>query len=60
MKNLLYTFKLKNKKKEVLASIVIDTREHAYYVISRLVEEGMIKIKTPLEIVEMEVIDYDC
>ncbi len=60
MKNLLYTFRLKNKKKSIITSIIIDTREHAYYVISRLVEEGMIKIKTPLEIVEMEVIDYDC
>ena len=55
MKNLIYTFKIKNDDEELVASIVINSKESAYYVISRLVEEGILKINLPAIIEEMDV-----
>lgn len=60
MKNLIYTFKVKNDDEELITSIVINSKESAFYVISRLVEEGLLKIKLPAIIEEMDVLDYDC
>lgn len=60
MKNLIYTFKIKNDDEELVTSIVINSKESAYYVISRLVEEGILKINLPAIIEEMDVLDYDC
>lgn len=60
MKNLIYTFKIKNDNEELVTSIVINSKESAYYVISRLVEEGILKINLPAIIEEMDVLDYDC
>ena len=45
MKNLLYTFKIKSEEGEVFSSIVVDSYNHALYVIARLLEEGYFKIK---------------
>ena len=60
MKNLLYTFKIRNKEGEVYSSVIMDSYEHALYVISRLLEEGYYKIKAPAELISLEVLDYDC
>ena len=60
MKNLIYTFKIKNDDEELVTSIVINSKGSAYYVISRLVEEGILKINLPAVIEEMDVLDYDC
>lgn len=60
MKNLIYTFKVKNDDEELITSIVINSKESALYVISRLVEEGILKINLPAIIEEMDVLDYDC
>lgn len=60
MKNLIYTFKIKNDDEELVTSIVINSKESAYYVITRLVEEGILKINLPAIIEEMDVLDYDC
>ena len=60
MKNLIYTFKLKNNEGELITILVINSKEHAYYVISTLLENGYYKIKAPAIIEEMDVLDYDC
>ena len=60
MKNLLYTFKIKNEEGEVYSSIVIETYEQALYVVAKLLEKGYFQIKAPAELIPMEVLDYDC
>ena len=60
MKNLLYTFKIKNEGGEVFSSVVTESYECALYVIARLLEEGYFKIKAPAELISLEVLDYDC
>ncbi|MGN1322883.1 MAG: hypothetical protein ACI4VT_02640 [Bacilli bacterium] len=60
MKNLIFTFKVKNDEEELITSIVINSKESAFYVISRLVEEGLLKIKLAAIIEEIDVLDYDC
>ena len=60
MKNLIYTFQIKNEEGIVFTSVVIDTYEHALYVVSRLLEEGYLQIHAPAELISMEVLDYDC
>ena len=60
MKNLLYTFKIKSEEGEAFSSIVMDSYEHALYVIARLLEEGYFKIKAPAELISLEVLDYEC
>lgn len=60
MKNLIYTFKLENEEGEVITSIVCDTYDNAYFIISRLLEEGLFKISFPAKCIPLDVIDYDC
>ena len=60
MKNLIYTFKLENEEGMVITSVVIDTYKNAYYVISRLLEEGLFEIKAPAILTPISVTDYDC
>ena len=60
MKNLIYTFKLENEEGKVITSVIIDTYEKAYFIISRLLEEGLFEIKAPAELTPLNVMEYDC
>lgn len=60
MKNLIYTFKIVNNENEVITSIVCDTYENAYYIVSRLLEEGYLLLNSPAELIPLGVMDYDC
>ena len=60
MKNLIYTFKLENEEGKVITSVVCDTFNNACFIISRLLEEGHLKISAPAKCIPLDVIDYDC
>ena len=60
MKNLIYTFKVENEEGNIIVSIICDTYENAYFIVSRLLEEGYLQIKAPAQLYPLEVLDYDC
>lgn len=60
MKNLIYTFKVENEEGEMITSIVCDSYNNALFIISRLLEEGYLKLKAPATLTTLEVLDYDC
>lgn len=60
MKNLIYTFKVENEEGNMIVSIICDTYENAYFIVSRLLEEGYLQIKAPAELSTLEVLNYDC
>ena len=60
MKNLIYTFRVENEEGKIITSIICDRYENAYYIVSRLLEEGYLEIKAPAELISLEVLDYDC
>ena len=47
MNNLIYTFKVENEEGEMITSIVCDSYNNALFIISRLLEEGYLKLKAP-------------
>lgn len=60
MKNLIYTFRIENEEGEMITSIICDTYENAYFIVSRLLEEGYLQIKAPAQLYPLEVLNYDC
>lgn len=60
MKNLIYTFRIENEEGEMITSIICDTYENAYFIVSKLLEEGYLQIKAPAQLYPLEVLDYDC
>ena len=60
MKNLIYTFRVENEEGKIITSIICDSYENAYYIVSRLLEEGYLEIKALAELISLEVLDYDC
>ena len=60
MKNLIYTFRIENEEGEMITSIICDTYENAYFIVSRLLEEGYLQITAPAQLYPLEVLDYDC
>lgn len=60
MKNLIYTFRIENEEGKMITSIICDTYENAYFIVSRLLEEGYLQIKAPTQLYPLEVLDYDC
>ena len=60
MKNLIYTFKVENEEGNMIVSIICDTYENAYFIVSRLLEEEYLQIKAPAKLSTLEVLDYDC
>ena len=44
----------------MITSIICDTYENAYFIVSRLLEEGYLQIKAPAQLYPLEVLDYDC
>ena len=57
MKNLIYTFRIENEEGEMITSIICDTYENAYFIVSRLLEEGYLQIKAPAQLYPLEVLD---
>ena len=60
MKNLIYTFRIENEEGKMITSIICDTYENAYFIVSRLLEEAYLQIKAPAQLYPLEVLDYDC
>ena len=60
MKNLIYTFRIENEDGEMITSIICDTYENTYFIVSRLLEEGYLQIKAPAKLSTLEVLDYEC
>ena len=60
MKNLLYTFKIENKKGSIIFTTTTCDEETALFIASTLLFEGYFPIKSPAYIRYMGATDYDC
>lgn len=60
MKNLLYIFKIKNNEGEIIFSTNTDSRDKALFFASMFLYLGYFPIKAPAEILDIDILDYDC